>query len=163
MDRSFGLYQRSRGFAPAQLCIILPTLLKNMEQYFQVDGRSRAPSSIIVCRCEWRWFRHLGTLRSTLGSPWNHITAQVTYEFVAFCFLHSSGTKWSLNLVIWPMCPSIALLDLEPGNYTPGQRGERRGLVISRGADERRQLGWQNHGASKNFLVFKTISQQDVP
>lgn len=133
------------------------------QKHFHVDGCSWAPSSITVRGCEWRWFRHLGTLRTTLGSPWNHITAQVTYEFVAFRFLHSSGTKWSLNLVIWPMCPPIALLDLELGNYTSGQRGERRGFVISRGADERRQFGWRNHGANINFSVFTTVSQQDVP
>lgn len=69
MNRSFGFHQQSSGFAPSQLCSILTSLLKNMEQYLQVDGRSRAPSSITVCGCEWRWFRHLGTLRSTLDSP----------------------------------------------------------------------------------------------
>lgn len=107
--------------------------------------------------------RHLGSFRTSLGSLWNHITAPATYQFVAFRFLHSSGTKCSLNLVIWPMCPPIALLDLALGNYTPGQRGERRGLVISRRTDERRQFGWRNHGANINFSVFTTVSQQDVP
>lgn len=61
------------------------------------------------------------------------------------------------------MCPPIALLDLERVNYILDQSGERRRFVISRGADLRRQLGWRNHGASINFSVFTTVSQQDVP
>lgn len=59
-----------------------------------LNNISRPPAQLNnSLRGEWRWFRHLGALRAGPGSPRNHITAQVTYEFVAFPFLHSSGTK----------------------------------------------------------------------
>lgn len=60
------------------------------------------------------------------------------------------------------MCPQIALLDLELGNYTPGRGGERRGVVISGGGgDERWQFGSpKSQGWRK--LQF-TVSQQGAP
>lgn len=120
------LYDHSCGFWPCAAVLYLAFFLfKNIKQYFQ--PAPQAPSSITIWGCErseWRWFRHLGASGAALGSPWNHKPAQVTLKFVAFRFLHSSGTKWSLNLVIYPTRPPIALLDLELGNYTSSLRGE---------------------------------------
>lgn len=96
------LYDQTCGFWPCAAVLYLAFFLfKNIKQYFQ--PAPQAPSSITIWGCErseWRWFRHLGASGAALGSPWNHKPAQVTLKFVAFRFLHSSGTKWSLNLVI---------------------------------------------------------------
>lgn len=123
---SITLYDQGCGFWPCAAVLYLAFLcskaLNNISSW-----PLQAPSSITVWGCErseWRWLRHLRALGAALGSLWNHKPAQVTLKFVAFRFLHSSGTKWSLNLVIYPTCPPVALLDLELGNYTSGLRGE---------------------------------------
>lgn len=120
----------------------------------------QAPSSITVWGCErseWRWFRHFRALGAALGSHWNHKPAQVTHKFVAFRFLYSSGTKWSLNLVIYPTCPSVALLDLELGNYTSGLRGEEGEMWFWA---KPMSDGSLHHRSETEFLIFFSLRDQ---
>lgn len=121
------LYDQGCGFWPWAAALYLAGLCS---ETLNNISRQAPPGPLLnnsfeaVRESEWRWFRHLRASSATQGSPWNHKPAQVTLKFVAFRFLHSSGTKWSLNLVIYPTCPQVALLDLERGNYTSGLRGE---------------------------------------
>lgn len=123
---SVTLYYQGCGFWPCAAVLYLAlSLFKNIKQYFQ--PAPPGPQLNNSLRLWEKWVEVVQTPQSfrglPLGSLWNHKPVQVTLKFVAFRFLHSSGTKWSFNLVIYPTCPPVALLDLELGNYTSGLKG----------------------------------------